>query len=86
MIELSEYVIKTLGKDKEFNLYRARNKGDKVLSPAAEYPAPETLKRLEHAWAAQTDGNYSPPGPYSTRFGGSGRGSRRAFGAYPKHG
>ena len=45
MIELSKYIIEALGKDKEFNLYRARNKDDNshvlVLLPAAEYPASE---------------------------------------------
>ena len=59
MIELSEHVIEALGKDKEFNLYRGRNKGDNshvlVLSPVAEYPAPETLKRLEHEYSLREE-------------------------------
>ena len=59
MIELSEHVIEALGKDKEFNLYRGRNKGDNshvlVLSPLAEYPAPETLKRLEHEYSLREE-------------------------------
>ena len=52
MIELSKYVLEALRKDKEFNLYRGRSKDDVsqilVLSPVAEYPAPESLKRLEY--------------------------------------
>jgi serine/threonine protein kinase len=59
VIELSEHVIEALGKDKEFNLYRGRNKGDNshvlVLSPLAEYPAPETLKRLEHEYSLREE-------------------------------
>ena len=59
MIELSEYVNEALGKDKEFNLYRGKNKGDNphvlVLSPVAEYPAPETLKRLEHEYSLREE-------------------------------
>ena len=67
VIELSTYVLETLQRDKEFSLYRGRNsEGDAqilVLSPLAEYPRPETLKRLEReysfreeldpAWAAR---------------------------------
>jgi PAS domain S-box-containing protein len=67
VIDLSKYIIEALGKDKEFNLYRAKSKDDEshvlLLSPVAEYPASETLERLEHeyslreeldpAWAAQ---------------------------------
>jgi serine/threonine protein kinase len=67
VIELSKYIIEALGKDKEFNLYRGKRKDDEshvlLLSPVAEYPASETLERLEHeyslreeldpAWAAQ---------------------------------
>jgi serine/threonine protein kinase len=67
VIELSKYIIEALGKDKEFNLYRGKSKDDEshvlLLSPVAEYPASETLERLEHeyslreeldpAWAAQ---------------------------------
>ena len=66
MIELSRYVLETLRQDEEFILYRARHRDDGtqtlVLSLAAEYPRPESLKRLEHeyllreeldpAWAA----------------------------------
>src|SRR6516225_472149 len=67
VIELSKYIIEALRKDKEFNLYRGKSKDDEshvlLLSPVAEYPASETLERLEHeyslreeldpAWAAQ---------------------------------
>jgi serine/threonine protein kinase len=65
--ELSKYIFEALRKDQEFILYRGRSKRDAsrvlVLSPVAEYPAPERLKRLEHeyslgeelnpAWAAR---------------------------------
>jgi PAS domain S-box-containing protein len=67
VIELSRYVLQALRKDEEFILYRGRSKEDAsqvlVLSPVAEYPTPESLKRLEHecslreelhpAWAAR---------------------------------
>ena len=52
MIELSKYVLEVLRKDKEFNLYRGRSEDNTsqilVLSPGVEYPAPESLKRLDH--------------------------------------
>ena len=42
MIELSKYIVEALGRDKDFNLYRATSKEGNsqilVLSPAAEYP------------------------------------------------
>jgi PAS domain S-box-containing protein len=67
VIELSKYILEALGRDKDFNLYRGKSKDDEshvlLLSPVAEYPASETLERLEHeyslreeldpAWAAQ---------------------------------
>jgi PAS domain S-box-containing protein len=67
VIELSQYVLEVLRKDKEFDLYRGRSGNDRsrilVLSPAVEYPTPESLKRLEceyslreeldPAWAAR---------------------------------
>ena len=67
VIELSRYVLEALRKDDEFILYRGRSMADAsqvlVLSPAAEHPTPEILKRLEHeyslrealdpAWAAR---------------------------------
>ena len=52
MIELSRYALEALGKDEEFILYRGHSQDAPfrilVLSPVAEHPAPETLKRLEH--------------------------------------
>ncbi len=52
MIELSKYVLEALRKDEEFIFYRGRSKEDAsqvlVLSPVAEHPTPESLKRLEH--------------------------------------
>jgi len=67
VIELSRYIFEALHKDEEFILHRGRRKDDAsqvlVLSPVAEYPTPESLKRLEHecslreelhpAWAAR---------------------------------
>ena len=81
MIELSRYVFETLRKDEEFILYRGQSKDDAsqvlVLSPAVEYPTPESLKRLEHEYSLKeeldssvgcpTDRNCSPLGPSSTR-------------------
>ena len=53
VIELSRYVFEGLRKDGYFILYRVRSKEDGsqvlVLSPLAEYPAPEILKWLKHA-------------------------------------
>ena len=55
MIDLSRYVFETLLKDEEFILYRGRSGDDGVrvlvASPAVEYPAPESLKRLEHEYS-----------------------------------
>jgi serine/threonine protein kinase len=52
VIELSRYVLEALRKDEQFILYRGRRQGDAfqilVLSPVAEHPTPESLKRLEH--------------------------------------
>ena len=52
MIELSRYALEALRKDEEFILYRGRRQGDAsqilVLSPVAEHPTPESLKRLDH--------------------------------------
>jgi PAS domain S-box-containing protein len=52
VIELSRYSLELLRNDKEVDLYRGRSDHDEpqilVLSPVTEYPAPETLKRLEH--------------------------------------
>jgi PAS domain S-box-containing protein len=55
VVELSRYVLETLRKDEKFILYRGRSQDDNsgilVLSPVAEYPAPESLKRLEQAYS-----------------------------------
>ena len=55
MIELSRLVFEVLRKDEEFVLYRGRSKNDSfqvlVLSPVAEYPSPESLKRLDHEYS-----------------------------------
>jgi predicted ATPase/C4-dicarboxylate-specific signal transduction histidine kinase len=54
VIELSRYALETLRQDEELILYRARNRDDGttilVLSLVAEYPSPESLKRLEHEY------------------------------------
>jgi PAS domain S-box-containing protein len=55
VIDLSRFVFEALRKDKEFILYRGRGNDDAspvlVLSPAAQRPTPESLKRLEHAYS-----------------------------------
>jgi PAS domain S-box-containing protein len=67
VIELSTRAFELLQKDEDFILYRGRSQDDGsrilVLSPVAEHPTPECLKRLEHecsfkealeaAWAAR---------------------------------
>ena len=59
MIELSRYVFEVLRKEEDFILYRGRSKDDGsqvlVLSPLAEYPAPEILKWLEHAYSLREE-------------------------------
>src|SRR5215469_6467733 len=59
VIELSKYLFEMLRKDEEFNLYRGRAEDDTsqilVLSPVAEYPAPEALKRLEHEYSLKEE-------------------------------
>ena len=59
MIELSRYAFEALRKDEEFILYRGRRQGDAsqilVLSPVAEYPTPESLKRLEHEYSLREE-------------------------------
>jgi hypothetical protein len=55
VIELSRHVFEPLRKDEDFILYRGRSKDDAsqvlVLSPLAEYPTPESLKRLEREYS-----------------------------------
>ncbi len=59
MIELSKYTLDTLRNDKEVNLYRGWSEEDNsqilVLSPRAEYPASEILKRLEHEYSLREE-------------------------------
>jgi hypothetical protein len=56
---LSKYIFEALRTDQEFILYRGRSKRDAsrvlVLSPVAEYPAPESLKRLEHKYSLREE-------------------------------
>jgi serine/threonine protein kinase len=59
VIELSRYTLEALRKDEEFILFRGRSKDDVsqvlVLSPVAEYPTPESLKRLEHQYSLREE-------------------------------
>ena len=59
MTELTRYRLEVLRKDDAFVLYRGRSEYDEsqilVLSPAVEYPAPDTLKRLEHEYALRAE-------------------------------
>ncbi len=59
MNDLSRYILEALRKDEEFILYRGRSKDDGsrvlVLSSVAEYPAPEILKWLEHAYSLREE-------------------------------
>ncbi|HXM30507.1 MAG TPA: AAA family ATPase [Chthoniobacterales bacterium] len=59
MTELSRHVFETLRKDEDFILYRGRSKDDGsqvlVLAPLVEYPAPEILQWLEHAYSLREE-------------------------------
>jgi PAS domain S-box-containing protein len=59
VIELSRYVFKSLRKGESFILYRGGSRYDAcqilVLSPLAEYPAPEILKRFEHEYSLREE-------------------------------
>jgi len=59
VFDLSRYVLEALRKDEEFILYRGRSQDDTsqvlVRSPVAEYPRPESLKRLEHAYSLKDE-------------------------------
>jgi serine/threonine protein kinase len=59
VFELSRYLLEALRKDEEFILYRGRSQDDTsqvlVRSPVAEYPRPESLKRLEHAYSLKEE-------------------------------
>jgi PAS domain S-box-containing protein len=52
VIELSTRAFEVLRQDEDFILYRGRSQGEGsrilVLSPVAEHPTPECLKRMEH--------------------------------------
>jgi hypothetical protein len=55
VIDLSKYLFEVQHKDEEFILSRGRRESDgsavPVRSPVTEYPAPEILKWLEHAYS-----------------------------------
>src|SRR5580658_7383908 len=56
IVEMSEYVRECLRKDEEFVLYRARASAAEtssvlLLTPAAIYPRPESLKKIEHEYS-----------------------------------
>jgi len=57
--DLSRYVLAAVRKDDEFVLYRG--KGDPgwaailVMEPVSEYPAPATIRRLEHAYSLRNE-------------------------------
>jgi PAS domain S-box-containing protein len=59
VIELSRYVVEPLRKDENHILFRGRSQYDGspilALSPLAEYPAPEILKRLEHEYSLREE-------------------------------
>ncbi|HEY4780885.1 MAG TPA: protein kinase, partial [Chthoniobacterales bacterium] len=59
MIDLSRYIFEALRKDEEFILYRGRSEDAPVkvlvISPVVEYPTPESLKRLEHAYSLREE-------------------------------
>src|SRR5262249_22702745 len=70
LVELSQYVLEVLRRDEEFVLYRGEPANQPcspsvlLLAPASMWPAPETLKKIEHeyslrdeldsAWAVQS--------------------------------
>jgi hypothetical protein len=59
VLDLSRYAFEALRKDEDFILYRGRSKDDPsqvlVISSLAEYPAPEILKWLEHAYSLREE-------------------------------
>jgi predicted ATPase len=59
VIDLSRYVFVILRKDEEFILYRGQSKDVAsqvlVLSPSAQRPTPESLKRLEHEYSLKEE-------------------------------
>jgi PAS domain S-box-containing protein len=59
VIDLSRYAFEALRKEEDFILYRGRSRDDGspvlLLAPLAEYPAPEILKWLEHAYSLREE-------------------------------
>src|SRR6266702_3026595 len=61
MIDYSEYSLETIRNDGEFILYRGRRQTDATpscvfaLTPAAERPPLESLRRMEHEYSLRTD-------------------------------
>jgi hypothetical protein len=59
VLDLSRYAFEALQKDEDFILFSGRSKDDPsqvlVISPLAEYPAPEILKWLEHAYSLRDE-------------------------------
>jgi hypothetical protein len=58
-MDLLGYVFEALRKDEEFILYRGQSKDVAspvlMLSPAAEYPGADSLKRLEHEYSPREE-------------------------------
>ena len=58
-MDLSGYLFEALRKDEEFILYRGQSKDVAsrvlVLSPVAEYPRAESLKRLAHEYSLREE-------------------------------
>jgi hypothetical protein len=59
MIELSRYELEALRKDRDFVLYRGGKNAQLpsilVLMPVSEFPAPESLERLEHEYSLRQE-------------------------------
>ena len=56
---LSRYMLETVRKDDEFVLYRGKSDPDSatilVVEPVSEYPAPATIRKLEHAYSLRNE-------------------------------
>ena len=56
---LSRYKLETVCKDDEFILYRGRGEPDLatilLAEPVSEYPAPATIRKLEHAYSLRNE-------------------------------
>src|SRR5262245_3993562 len=60
VVNLSEYSVKHLRDDGEFNLYRAHAKQVELpsillLAPESSRPSPETLKKIEHEYSLRSE-------------------------------